>query len=293
MDLSRKWLNEFVDLPLEEVNDHAFAEAMSVSGSKVEVTRDLSKTIRGVVVGRIVKLVKHPNSDHMLIAQLDVGGNAPVQICTGAWNVHVGELVPAALDGALLPNGAEIRSGKLRGVDSHGMLCSLRELGMTAHDPRGDPGRLSSARSEQALDPVRYQGRRPDLRQGLRGGDHGARQGRRRMALRTLPRRRGEGSPHALLEPPRRRPRRLRHGEGKDPHARGPAGQARGVPALHRRRHPHPAEGQRARRGRGEAARSRRPRRRIRDHAQPPRLPVHDRPRARDRRHLRQDPQAA
>ena len=134
MDLSRKWLNEFVDLPLGEVNDHAFAEAMSVSGSKVEVTRDLSKTIRGVVVGRIVKLVKHPNSDHMLIAQLDVGGNAPVQICTGAWNVHVGELVPAALDGALLPNGAEIRSGKLRGVDSHGMLCSLKELGMTAHD---------------------------------------------------------------------------------------------------------------------------------------------------------------
>ena len=134
MDLSRKWLNEFVDLPLEEVNDHAFAEAMSVSGSKVEVTRDLSKTIRGVVVGRIVKLVKHPNSDHMLIAQLDVGGNVPVQICTGAWNVHVGELVPAALDGALLPNGAEIRSGKLRGVDSHGMLCSLKELGMTAHD---------------------------------------------------------------------------------------------------------------------------------------------------------------
>ncbi len=134
MDLSRKWLNEFVDLPLEEVNDHAFAEAMSVSGSKVEVTRDLSKTIRVVVVGRIVKLVKHPNSDHMLIAQLDVGGNAPVQICTGAWNVHVGELVPAALDGALLPNGAEIRSGKLRGVDSHGMLCSLKELGMTAHD---------------------------------------------------------------------------------------------------------------------------------------------------------------
>ena len=134
MDLSRKWLNEFVDLPLEEVNDHAFAEAMSVSGSKVEVTRDLSKTIRGVVVGRIVKLVKHPNSDHMLIAQLDVGGNAPVQICTGAWNVHVGELVPAALDGALLPNGAEIRSGKLRGADSQGMLCSLKELGMTAHD---------------------------------------------------------------------------------------------------------------------------------------------------------------
>ncbi len=133
MDLSRKWLNEFVDLPIEEVGDHAFADAMSVSGSKVEVTRDLSKTIRNVVVGRIVKLEKHPNSDHMLVAQLDVGEKT-VQICTGAWNVHEGELVPVALDGALLPNGAEIRSGKLRGVASEGMLCSLRELGMTAHD---------------------------------------------------------------------------------------------------------------------------------------------------------------
>ena len=134
MDLSRKWLTEFVDLPIEEVNDHDFAEAMSVSGSKVEVTRDLSKTIRNVVVGRIVGLEKHPNSDHMLVAQLDVGKGRGVQICTGAWNVHVGELVPAALDGALLPNGAEIRSGKLRGVESEGMLCSLRELGMTLHD---------------------------------------------------------------------------------------------------------------------------------------------------------------
>ena len=133
MDLSRKWLNEFVDLPLEEVGDHAFAEAMSVSGSKVEITRDLSRTIRNVVVGRIVGLKKHPDSDHMLIAQLDVGEKT-VQICTGAWNVHVGELVPAALDGALLPSGAEIRSGKLRGVESQGMLCSLKELGMTAHD---------------------------------------------------------------------------------------------------------------------------------------------------------------
>ena len=133
MDLSRKWLNEFIDLPLEEVSDRAFAEAMSVSGSKVEVTRDLSATIRNVVVGRIVKLEKHPDSDHMLVAQLDVGGRT-VQICTGAWNVHAGELVPVALDGARLPNGAEIRSGKLRGVASEGMLCSLRELGMTAHD---------------------------------------------------------------------------------------------------------------------------------------------------------------
>ncbi len=134
MDLSRKWLNEFVDLPLDEVGDRAFAEAMTVSGSKVEVTTDLSETIRNVKVGRIVKLDKHPDSDHMLVVQVDVGDEAPRQICTGAWNVHVGDLVPTALDGALLPNGSTIRSGKLRGVESDGMLCSLKELGCTTHD---------------------------------------------------------------------------------------------------------------------------------------------------------------
>ena len=134
MDLSRKWLNEFVDLPLSEVDDHSFAEAMSISGSKVEVTEDLSVKIKNVVVGRIVKLDKHPNSDHMLVAMVDVGEGEPRQICTGAWNVHVGDLVPTALHNALLPNGTKIMKGKLRGVKSDGMLCSLRELGCTTHD---------------------------------------------------------------------------------------------------------------------------------------------------------------
>ena len=139
MDLSRKWLNEFVDLPLDQYDDRSFAEAMTVSGSKVEVTEDLSKTIKNVVVGRIVKLEKHPNSDHMLVAQIDVGADAPVQICTGAWNVHEGDLVPAALHNALLPNGTKITKGKLRGVESFGMLCSLKELNCTPHDfPYGD-----------------------------------------------------------------------------------------------------------------------------------------------------------
>ena len=134
MKLSRKWLNEFVDLPLSEIDDRAFDEAMTVSGSKVEITEDLSAKIRNVKVGRILFLEKHPNSDHMLVAQLDVGEEEPVQICTGAWNVHVGDLVPAALHNALLPNGAKITKGKLRGVPSNGMLCSLKELGMTLND---------------------------------------------------------------------------------------------------------------------------------------------------------------
>ncbi len=139
MKLSRKWLNEFVNLPLTEVGDRAFAEAMTVSGSKVEVTEDLSKNIRNVVVGKILSMEKHPDSDHMFVVQIDVGTDSPVQIVTGAWNIHVGDLIPVALDGAILPNGAEIHSGKLRGVLSDGMLCSLKELGLTTHDyPYGE-----------------------------------------------------------------------------------------------------------------------------------------------------------
>ena len=139
MKMPRKWLDEFVELPLDEVGDKAFAEAMSVSGSKVEVTEDLTQTIHNVKVGRILSLEKHPNSDHMLVAQIDVGEEAPVQICTGAWNVHVGDLVPAALHKSLLPNGVKIEKGKLRGVESFGMLCSLKELDADVHDfPYGE-----------------------------------------------------------------------------------------------------------------------------------------------------------
>ena len=134
MKLSRKWLNEFVDLPLSEVGDRDFDEAMTISGSKVEVTEDLAKSIRNVKVGRVLAMEKHPNSDHMYVCRIDVGAEEPVQIVTGAWNVHVGDLVPAALHKSLLPGGAKIERGKLRGVASEGMLCSLKELNLTEHD---------------------------------------------------------------------------------------------------------------------------------------------------------------
>lgn len=134
MKLSRKWLNEFVELSIDECDDRAFAEAMTISGSKVEVTEDLSGSIHKVKVGRILSIEKHPNSDHMLVCMIDVGESEPVQICTGAWNVHVGDLVPAALHNSLLPCGAKISRGKLRGVQSDGMLCSLKELNLTEHD---------------------------------------------------------------------------------------------------------------------------------------------------------------
>ena len=100
MKLSRKWLNEFVSLP--DLDDRSFAEAMTVSGSKVEVTEDLSAHLKNVVVGKVLTMEKHPDSDHMYVCQLDAGKASPVQIVTGAWNVHAGDLVPVALDGAIL-----------------------------------------------------------------------------------------------------------------------------------------------------------------------------------------------
>lgn len=133
MKLSRKWLNEFVDV--REVSDHDFAEAMTISGSKVEITEVLNDSLKNVVAGRILSMEKHPDSDHMWICQLDVGEGDPTQIVTGAWNIHVGDLVPVAKHKSLLPGGVKIEKGKLRGVVSNGMLCSLKELGLTAeHD---------------------------------------------------------------------------------------------------------------------------------------------------------------
>ena len=132
MILSRKWLNTFVDCAA--VGDREFAEAMTLSGSKVETYEDLHDAIQNVVAGRIVKMTRHQNSDHMWVCQVDVGGDAPIQIVTGAQNQREGDMVPVALDGALLPGGVEIHASELRGERSDGMICSLKELGLTTHD---------------------------------------------------------------------------------------------------------------------------------------------------------------
>ena len=134
MDLSRKWLTEFVDVGLDEINDHDFAEAMTMSGSKVEDTHYMGEGISNVVVGRIVEMVRHHDSDHMWTCQVDVGGKRLLQIVTGAQNQQVGDLVPVALDGATLPGGAEIHTTTFRGELSEGMMCSIKELGLTLHD---------------------------------------------------------------------------------------------------------------------------------------------------------------
>ena len=133
MNLSRNWLNEFVDL--HDITDKQFNDEMTLSGSKVETIERLDESLKNVVAGKILSMEKHPDSDHMWVCQLDVGREEPVQIVTGAWNIHVGDLVPAALHKSVLPGGVKIEKGKLRGVPSNGMLCSLKELGLTAeHD---------------------------------------------------------------------------------------------------------------------------------------------------------------
>ena len=133
MILSRNWLNEFVDL--KDITDKQFNDEMTLSGSKVETIERPDENLKNVVVGKILEMKRHENSDHMWVCQIDVGQAEPVQIVTGAWNIHVGDYVPAALHGAHLPDGIKIEKGELRGVESDGMLCSLKELGMTAeHD---------------------------------------------------------------------------------------------------------------------------------------------------------------
>ena len=133
MKLNRKWINEeFVDL--SHVSDKEYVETLTVFGQKVETYERMDADIRNVVVGQVLSIVPHPNSDHMFICQVDVGQEAPVQIVTGAQNVHQGDLVPAALHNSWLPGGVHITKGKLRGELSNGMLCSFAELGLTQND---------------------------------------------------------------------------------------------------------------------------------------------------------------
>ena len=131
MNLSMKWLSDYVTLDTT-VKD--FCAAMTMSGSKVEVATEEGSEIKNVVVGKLLSVVPHENSDHLVVCQVDVGQEQPIQIVTGAPNVKAGDIVPVALCGAELPNGVKIKNGKLRGVESNGMLCSLGELGLTVHD---------------------------------------------------------------------------------------------------------------------------------------------------------------
>jgi len=133
MKLNRKWLHEeFVDL--SGISDKEYVEKLTIFGQKVETWERMDSEIKNVKVGKVVSIVRHENSDHMWVCQVDVGEEAPVQIVTGAQNVQQGDLVPVALHNSYLPGGVHITKGKLRGEVSNGMLCGLEELGLTLND---------------------------------------------------------------------------------------------------------------------------------------------------------------
>ncbi|MEA4965593.1 MAG: phenylalanine--tRNA ligase subunit beta [Oscillospiraceae bacterium] len=131
MNISRKWLKEYVDI---SATDKEYNDVMTLAGQKVETTTRLDAEIKNVVVGKVLSMAKHEDSDHMWVCQVDIGDKEPVQIVTGAQNVREGDLVPTALDHSCLPGGVSIETGKLRGVLSCGMLCSFQELGLTQND---------------------------------------------------------------------------------------------------------------------------------------------------------------
>lgn len=123
---------DYVDV--NDIDEKTFADDMTLSGSKVESWSTEGEELKNIVVGQILSLERHPDSDHMWICSVDAGDDAPIQIVTGAQNLKVGDYVPAALHNSVVHGGHKITKGKLRGVESCGMLCSLGELGLTVHD---------------------------------------------------------------------------------------------------------------------------------------------------------------
>ena len=128
MNLSLKWLADYVDCG---VSAKDFCAGMTMSGSKVETYETEGAEVKNVIVGKLLSIAPHENSDHLQVCQVDVGSGAPIQIVTGASNLTAGDKVPVALDGSTLVNGTKIKKGKLRGVESCGMICA-------ADMPNGD-----------------------------------------------------------------------------------------------------------------------------------------------------------
>ena len=124
------WLKDYVDIDVEVKE---FADKMTMSGSKVEGLEVQGEEISKVVVGKILSIEKHPDADKLQVCKVDVG-NEVIQVVTGADNIKEQDIIPVALTGATLAGGIKISKGKLRGVVSEGMMCSIGELGFTKED---------------------------------------------------------------------------------------------------------------------------------------------------------------
>ena len=138
MNTSLSWIKAYV--PELDVTAQEFTDAMTLSGSKVEGFTKMDADLEKIVIGQIQKIERHPDADKLIICQVDIGEAEPIQIVTGAPNVKEGDKVPVVLDGGrvagghdgkMTPGGIKIKKGKLRGVESNGMMCSIEELGST------------------------------------------------------------------------------------------------------------------------------------------------------------------
>ncbi len=127
MKVSLRWLEEFIDLPTDDPIELKYA--FDMLGLQVESIEELSAAWTDVYIGRVLEIEPHPDADKVRVCQVD-SGEGPVQIICGAWNFDVGATVAVARPGALLPGDFEIGVRSIRGVESHGMICSERELGL-------------------------------------------------------------------------------------------------------------------------------------------------------------------
>lgn len=128
MKVSYQWLAEYVDL--SGVSPKELAERLTLSGVAVDIVEYRNKGVESVVVGHVVEREQHPDADKLSVCKVDVGSGELLQIVCGAANVAAGQNVPVAIVGAKLPDGLKIKRAKLRGVESQGMICSARELGI-------------------------------------------------------------------------------------------------------------------------------------------------------------------
>ena len=128
MNTSLSWIKKYV--PDLDVSAQEYTDAMTLSGTKVEGFEKLDADLEKIVIGQIEKIERHPDADKLIVCQVNIGTET-VQIVTGASNVHEGDKIPVVLDGGSVADGTKIKTGKLRGVESCGMMCSIEELGST------------------------------------------------------------------------------------------------------------------------------------------------------------------
>ena len=129
MKISETWLRTYVN---PDISTDELVAQLTMAGLEVDAIEPAAAEFSGVVVGEVLEMEKHPDADKLRVCKVNVGQAEPLQIVCGASNVRVGLKIPAALCGAVLPNDFKIKKSKLRGVESFGMLCSEKELGIAA-----------------------------------------------------------------------------------------------------------------------------------------------------------------